>query len=260
MSVHHIQDHEQYHANLRLSLKDKLWFVGLLPTGRPLTYIDFGCADGALLGAIARDNPCAELVGYDVRKDAIEAAVRRLPGAFCTPEIAMLMLKAQEAKRQGRRVVLILSSVIHEVLSQGTMWWQFWQTVRDINADYIAIRDMAVEQDAWATPPLYREAEALCCAPAYQQWMLSGGGMENRGDMLHGLLKYRYGDWEREYAENYLPLSSEEYLNLTTVGSGYRLRHFEHYSYEFHRKQWQEDFGITISDATHVKILLKRCV
>jgi len=258
MTVHSIHDHEQYHANLRRSLKDKLWFVGLLPQGRPLTYIDFGCADGALLGSIQRDNPCAEIIGYDTRKDAIEAAIRHLPGGYWTPQIELVTMKAQEAKRNGRRVVLILSSVIHEVLSQGTMWWQFWQTVRSLNADYIAIRDMAVEQETWSRAPSYHEVETLCLAEKYQPWMLNGRGMENRGDMLHGLLKYQYGNWEREYAENYLPLTSEEYLNLCTVGSGYALRHFEHYSYEFHRKRWQEDFGITIPDPTHIKLLLKR--
>lgn len=258
MSIHHIVDHEQYHANLRKSLGDKMWFVGLLPTGRPLTFIDFGCADGALLGAIQKDNPCAEIIGYDVRQDAVEQAIRKLPGGFWTPEIAMVSFKADAARRMGRRVVLILSSVIHEVLSQGTQWWQFWQTIRNINPDYIAIRDMAVEREAWSLPPTYKEAEALCCSSLYEPWMLNGRGMENRGDMLHGLLKYRYGDWGREYAENYLPLTSEEYLNLTTVGSGYRLRHFEHYSYEFHRKRWQADFGITVPDCTHIKLLLKR--
>lgn len=259
MSVHHIADAPQYHANLRKALRDKLWFVGLIPTSRPVTYIDFGCADGALLGAIQRDNPNAEIVGYDIRQDAIEQAISRLPGGYWTPNIEMLGVKAQEAKRQGRRTVLILSSVVHEVLSQGTMWWQFWQTVRSLSCDYIAIRDMAVEAETSKLPPSYREAEALCCAAEYQQWMLKGDGMENRKDMLHGLLKYRYTEgWEREFNENYFPLSAEEYLNLCSVGSGYQLRHFEHYSYAHHRERWFTDFGITVNDPTHIKLLLKR--
>lgn len=255
-------DRKDYHSAMSRSVQDKLWFMGSIPSG-PVAFADFGCADGSLLRAIHERRPDAELLGYDLSTDAIEAAIRRCPGGgYWTPHLAFFAARIRRCKEAGLTVVLVLSSVVHEVISQGTRWEDFWKTIRSLGADYVAIRDMGVEASAFSTPVEAGLELSLMRSDKLTDWLLYGvqecGQLASRAEMLHGLLKYQYADREREYAENYFALTVEQWHNLTGFGSGYSLRHFEHYSLPYHRQRWEQDFGVDIPDATHIKILLKR--
>jgi hypothetical protein len=85
------------------------------------------------------------------------------------------------------------------------------------------------------------------------------GVFSSRAEFLEGLLKADYRDnWENEYAERYFPLTSEQWLNFTTVGSGYKLRHFEHYPLPALQQKWLDRYGIFVADPTHIKMLLQK--
>lgn len=251
-----------YYAKLEGSIKDKLWFVERVPA-EVTVFADFGCGDGALLNALRQVRPGAELIGYDHNGDAVEAAIaRHMGGGFWTPHLAFFAASIATHRKQGKKVCLILSSVVHEVLSQGTSWKAFWQTIRDLGADYVAIRDMAVEGSALETEVDPALELTLMRCDQLTHFLLYGvkdcGRFANRAEMLEGLLKYRYQDTEREYAENYFALTVEQWHNLTACGSGYQLRHFDHHSMAWHRARWHEDFGVDIPDATHLTVLLKK--
>ena len=82
------------------------------------------------------------------------------------------------------------------------------------------------------------------------------GGLTSNKNFLHYLLTYRYVEnWDREVRENYFPHCIEEFLNKIPVH--YEVVYFEHYTLPFLREQVWKDFGFTLSDSTHAKILLK---
>jgi hypothetical protein len=252
---------DTYHLRLRSSIKDKLWFVSRVPEDVTV-FADFGCADGALLANLKAERQC-DVIGYDRNKSSIEAAIARSPqGGFWTPHLALFAAELDALHKQGKKSCLILSSVVHEVLSEGTSFHSFWKTIRALGCDYIAIRDMGVEHDLYDTPVEPSLEQALMRSDKLTHWLLYGceevGRVGNKREMLEGLLKYDYEDTTKEYAETYLSLSAEQWINLTTVGSGYQLRHFDHYPLAYHVRRWEEDFGVSIKEPTHVNLLLKK--
>lgn len=261
---------EAYVSRLRSSTPDKLFFLSKLPP-EVTVFADFGCADGHLLREVhleRRETPDGwdgVYIGYDHDAAMVEAArSRRVPGQFeFTADFAMFSARIERHHRQGRKSCLILSSVVHEVLSQEPgMFLRFWLSVKSLGCHYVAIRDMAVEEGAYRKPVAKAEINAALEDEDLGHFLRHGTKeamvFQNRAEFLEGLLKCRYEDKAREYAESYFPLTSEQWLNWTTIGSGYKLRHFEHTPLLFLQRWWAEKFGLFIPDPTHVKLLLQK--
>lgn len=252
-----------YYGSLANSLKDKLFFVDRIP-GDVTVAVDFGCGDGRLLDAVSYELPqLTHLMGYDIAKDALALAQQRSPDILWTADIEAIKCKLNGLHHAGHKSVLILSSVIHEVLSAGGSWLTFWALVRELGCNYVVIRDMAVSLEAYTSKVDPVTEARLASAPELQDVLLFGtkepGCFESRAEMLQALLKFGYdADLEKELSENYFPITAEQYLNFTMVGSGYSVRHYEHYSLKHHRDRWSEMFGVKVCDPTHIKLILKR--
>jgi len=265
MNVHNVvrlpTDVSKYYRRMESSMPDKLFFVERLPHDVTV-FADFGCGDGSLLDFVILERPtCRAAIGYDISKDALRRASAKNPDGFWTPSFAAFGARIDRWKREGHKVCLVLSSVVHEVLASPAGFIAFWRMLRALECDYIAIRDMACEIDAFSSPAV--DQDRLLESGLMRDVVLYGTGgnfaFQNRAEMLQALLKYRYeDDIHKELAENYFPLSAEQWLNATTIGSGYQLMHFDHYSLPFNRERWFDDFGVNVPDPTHIKILLKR--
>jgi len=165
-----------------------------------------------------------------------------------------------ESVREGRKVCVILSSMIHELYAYSPLEIDtFWNSIWDIKAEYIAIRDMCVSRAC------SRPSDPTLAARIYQrfdpskiaQWEARWGSLSDNWSMVNFLLHYRYLDnWEREYKENYLPICKEDLLHL--VIDSYCPIHIEHYVLPFIRAEVQKTFGIQLQDATHIKLILQR--
>jgi hypothetical protein len=123
---------------------------------------------------------------------------------------------------------------------------------------------MGVDPEAYHKPVSSDEYEAVTTGPACENmkhWLITGaaepGQFAHRAEFLEALLKCDYRDnWENEWAERYFPLTADQWVNFTTIGSGYKLRHFEHSGLPFFQNKWKERYGIYVPDSTHVKLLL----
>lgn len=262
-----MNDLAKYVAGLDGSMDDKLFFVDKLP-GDVTVFADFGCAGGATLRHARQMRRAKGYeffgLGYDHSPDMVEIA-RHASGTDCTftGSFAMFAARLERHHRLGRKSCLVLSSVVHEVLTQlGTAEFpQFWRLLRKLGCDYIAIRDMAVEASALRRSPDVRITEAAYRDPDIAHFLAFGsrepGTFSSQAELLEGLLKAGYRDnWQQEYAERYFPLTSEQWLNWTTIASGYRLRHFEHGPLPHLQALWRRKHGVTVSDPTHIKMLL----
>lgn len=248
----------KYYERLGSSLEEKLFFISRIPSDVTV-FADFGCGDGRLLANLAERRHCDFQIGYDINAKALPEADTH---SIYTAHLGLFAAAVLRQQRLGRKVCLILSSVVHEVLSQGRNWFKFWNDIRTINPDWIVIRDMACSLEAQIAPA-GPEARHLEADPRMANSLLYNadvpGMFSTRAEMLEALLKYRYSEnMKQELDETYFPLAAEQWLNLTNVGSGYQIQHFDHHSVPWHRENWKRDFGMDIEDPTHIKIILKK--
>jgi SAM-dependent methyltransferase len=261
-----------YTEEMAKSLVDKLFFLDKVDARM---FVDFGCADGTMLAFIDHVFPKGmTLVGYDINPKMIEAAKKAHPDSAITftsdwEEVRALVSEHRErAPRGDGRVCLVLSSVLHELHSYADeqaiadAFAKIWgEDGSGLEFDYVAIRDMMVSR---ATS---RPSDMIAVARVQQvfearhpgllaQWEAKWGAIIENWSLVHFLLTYRYtANWEREFRENYLPKATEEFL------AGIPEKFFpifkEQFTLPFLRRRVKEDFGIALSDTTHIKLVLE---
>lgn len=247
-----IQDLQVYIQRMQRSLLDKLFFADKI--FEPIrTVLDFGCANGTLIGAMQGMFPEYVYVGYDISPEMLRMARQALPEVTFCQEWDQISVDPDTT-------LLNISSTIHEVYAYGdeASVSQFWDRVFGTGFKYIAIRDMMISDQipSRADPEDVEKARKLF-PEKLDRFERIWGDIGHRKNLIHYLLKYSYTEnWEREVNENYLPLSVERLLAL--IPDTYDIVYQEHYVLPYIRHQVRKDSGITLKDATHFKLLLER--
>lgn len=235
------------------SIEDKLWFTRFLdmPTFQDnAVVIDYGCADGALIKVLARKYPNIFFIGTDCNDKMLQLAKDNCKGlinvAFDT-ETNLPSLK-------DKKVILIMSSVFHELMSYYNYYKFLEDFLPSINPDYIFFRDMAFNESS-DRKALQSDIEKINKHPLYEDYYRTRG-KHYQYWLLNFLLKYRYTqNWERERDEVYVP-TYFEYINI--YFPNYNIIYSKHYILPFLKDKVMEDFGINLVDKTHCNIIFKR--
>lgn len=237
-----------YNDGMRKSMLDKIWFLDKID-GDIDTVYDYGCADGSLLKMVGEICPSMKLTGYDISQEMIDIAKQNVPNADYL---------STYPKSNLHNTVLNASSVFHEIHAYSPdVKWDY-QNIFNSCATYIAIRDMFYSKHSChPTNPISLAKVLQHENPnKISEFEAFNGLLVNNKDFLHYLLTYRYVEnWDREVRENYFPHSVEEFLSK--IPNHYEIVFFEHYTLPFLRDRIFEDFGFTLNDPTHAKILLK---
>ncbi|MBR2570953.1 MAG: class I SAM-dependent methyltransferase [Clostridia bacterium] len=257
-----ILDFTHYTTEMRKSLIDKIFFMDKLDEDAA-AILDYGCADGVLVDFLAAIFPETAFVGYDQSPAMIEAAKARsaAPNAAFFSDFDAAMADLASRGIAPDRVGVNLSSLIHEVYSYGTpeSIEAFWRDINGRGFRYITIRDMCCDQSAHR-PALKEDvlkARRSCPAKQIEEFEACHGSLSDNYNLLHFLMKYRYlANWDRECAENYLPLTVEQFIGK--LSGDYELIYFDHYVLPFLARVVRQDMDITIKDYTHVKLILRR--
>ena len=81
------------------------------------------------------------------------------------------------------------------------------------------------------------------------------GPITDNKNLVHFLLKYRYlVNWNREVNENYFPVDIETFLRKFRKED---IIYLERFRVPFLDECIAEDFGISLTDYTHVKLIVK---
>lgn len=231
-SDQHLPD---YCGSMVKSLSEKLFFVSVLP--REVTALaDFGCADGALLKRalvdLRWDRPTGVRgVGYDRDERMIDRAKNGTPKDWMTnftSSFGMFRAALQQDRTAGRKSCLVLSSVIHEWLSDGQTHGDLVDLIDELDPDWVAIRDMAATQ----------RGESPC-----PQEYLKSAFPENA---------------EQEAEEDYFAFNADAFVADCVLNSGWKLRHYHRYIPAHVQKGIYARHGVWVEEPTHVQILLKR--
>lgn len=250
-----INNYEVYNHGMKKSIKDKLFFEGLIDESVD-TFVDFGCADGQILKQIHEDFPDWNLRGIDCDENMIGLSKLNCPYAFYGNDIL------SSCFLDNHKAILNMSSVIHEIYSYTSPKeiTELWDKIFSCNFKYISIRDIMISNTADKISTIQDIQKVYSYSsndPFLKDFENKWGRIESNKNLIHYLLKYRYiENWDREVKENYLPITTEEFLNL--IPQEYEIVYYNHYVLPFTKDRIMEDFGIELKDNTHVKILLKR--
>ena len=138
----------------------------------------------------------------------------RLPNTAFFSDLDQLKQWLQQHQLSPAQVSLNLSSLIHEVYSYGTpeSIRDFWSFVNESGFGSITIRDMCLDQTAHR-PSLKEDVlkvRRTLSAHMIEEFEACHGSLSDNYQLIHLLMKYRYqANWQRECAENYLPLTLE---------------------------------------------------
>jgi len=253
----HLSNITRYNTEMKKSLIDKAFFLDKVEDSE--IFIDFGCADGVLLGFMEKLFPEYTYIGYDIAVEELEAAKANTTAKLFSDW--KLLIQHVEKIRGDKKVTVICNSLIHEVYSYSNHVEikEFWNQIYNSNFNYVVIRDMCVSRTT------SRPSDIISVAKVRQhfqhedklnQFETEWGGIYDNWALTHFLLKYRYTEsWAREVKENYLPLNLEALLAL--IPPTYTPILMEHFTLPFIRQRVLADFGIDLQDRTHIKLILK---
>ena len=145
-----IQNLARCNVELYKTMKDKLFFTSILPHDKEYSFFDYGCGDGELLFHLRRiyGNGC-HYTGYDTNPTMIRKAREKDYDSYYSESVGCMHYISNV-----RNKVLILSSVIHEILTEDQgLIDLFWNRVQETNWDYIVVRDMMYSEES--CQPLY---------------------------------------------------------------------------------------------------------
>lgn len=251
-------DLHAYNASMEKSLEDKLFFLD--HTAGAMTFVDFGCANGAVLKAISEKRQAKTLIGIDINPLQLAIASQKVPNGVFVESFELVRERIEAAP--GPKVA-IFSSVLHEEPRL------FTEEVAN-RFDYIVIRDMGITGGfARARVPVAMANKVIVGATTKVQraWTAATASMgktpyaQNMGAFTEFLLKYPYlgnteAQTQRELAENY-PMPSLEDL-IDNADPTWATIIFEHYSAPWVVDRIRQDFGFEFPFPTHFKMILKK--
>lgn len=266
-----------YNKEMKKGMEDKLFFIDKLPNNQNYCFVDFGCADGSMISALAdiyrnTNEHQYMFIGYDISETMIDLARTNYSGPLYTTvkfttSWNNVIEKMKSLGSIRYKKVLILSSVIHEVYSyadENHTVEDFWKKVLCSGFDYIIIRDMCPSNDINREadysdvmkiqnnnhPDIKTELIDFC-----NKW----GTITTYKNLIHFLLKYRWKvNWNREVNENYFPITIQDlFEKFREYSNIYTLHYFERFRVPFLDQCFKEDFNIELKDYTHIKAIYK---
>jgi SAM-dependent methyltransferase len=243
---------QAYNQRMSKSLIDKLFFI---PRVDSEVYVDFGCADGTLLGFMKDNFPEHTYVGFETSDVQLEIAHDKFPDITFTKNWDEIL----DCIR-NKNATLILSSVIHEVYSYciDEEIFEFWNRVFSSGFKHIVIRDMSISEnyineiiDLETVANIRRNVEHK---QYLREFEVKWGKISIGINYLHWLLKYTYHEnWATEVAENYLPLSTEKLLEQ--IPETYKIDYLSTFTLPWTRSKALETFGVDLKIPSHIKMI-----
>lgn len=248
-----IKNYNTYLQQMEKSLDEKLFFIDYFRAANITQLVDFGCADGALIAAIAGNFPTCEIIGYDLDPIMIQTAeARGLPA-----NVTFVSDLAQIEVRPGSAV--LLSSVLHEIYSYADNIPSILEFINRF--DHIFIRDMRYMLGGDITTGITTNINQVDLVRANAQESLLRdferiwGSISNRKQMVHFMLKHRYkSNWDREVKENYFATDWDELFDSLD----HRIIYQENYIPVAVQQILSDDFGICLQDYTHTRLILRK--
>jgi 2-polyprenyl-3-methyl-5-hydroxy-6-metoxy-1,4-benzoquinol methylase len=251
---HNLADKQVYLDRMSKPLQEKLR-VGRYIDESARKILDVGCADGTITLALAHRFPDKEFLGIDLDPEFVALANQRAKNEGLTNvRFENIYLRDLLAKSDRYDTVLFVS-VLHEFFSYGQGVSSVLKALADSEemlnpGGDIVIRDMILHEYTRHTS--YSVEEVLKkilkrdgLSSQVKDFERYFGPVKQIAPLNHFLLKYMYKEnWDREVAENYVPVTFEQYESIFSL-LGMELVLKDSQLVPFLKKKWEEDFGLT---------------
>lgn len=248
-----IKNREHYLNSMRKSMLDKVFFIDKIfePVS---TIVDFGCADGSLIGFLQELFPEYSYIGYDNDSDMIKIAQNSYKNCSFYTDLKEITLTNDS--------LLNLSSVVHEIYSycDKEAIQNFWNYVFNSGFKYISFRDMMLDGlEDYFYDAVKIEKITDKYSYAFEEYQNVWGKVKSNADFIHFLYKSKYvygGNWERELHENYIPIDYQDMIRF--IPDNYEIVYQNHYIFPYLAYWVKREFDIDLHTPTHLQLLLKR--
>lgn len=246
-----LNDRKGYLERMSKALYEKLRVLEYIPEDVK-RILDVGCADGSITRPIARLRPGAHVKGVDISDDFIKTANEGERVENATFDKAWL---SDLHDRPERYDCITFISVLHEFFHYEKGITSVLKAVCDAYellepGGKIVIRDMILPEGMKEPSTAMRDIADTVRAKEGMDSLMKDfekahGPIDTLYQLNHFLLKYMYTDnWERECKENYVPVTSEQYMSLFKL-LGAEVEISKTYLLPFLREKWRDDFGLS---------------
>lgn len=240
-----------------MTRKEKLFFLNKVKLSSCDFIVDFGCANGRLLYEIDKrlKNKAKGLRLFGVEKNSDITIDYIFSHKF---ERVEKLSDLPNAEMQGKRVLLILSSVLHE-LDYGTL-----KELAEWANDYattISIRDMRLFASDWLMRKEQRKMEIFVqninlFLDKEQLRLFYDVFRNNVTSLYEFFLKYTYTkNWATEKEEIYL---GHNVWDFGKCLRGFKSKYCKQYILPYKRKTVYHDFKYRMRAKTHVKAIFEK--
>lgn len=257
-----VNDLSLYLERMEAGLEDKLFFIDECENVKH--FLDFGCANGVIIEVLSKIFPDAKFYGFDANQLSLDIArSKNIRNAMFSDDIDSLMEELYNNCVEGEKSAIILSSVVHEVMSMATYQEMglFWKFIKRSDFTYIVIRDMAISANTRIlTVPhedvtkVKQKADKALLESFTQEW----GSISGTANFIHFLLKYPYKEnWATEIKENYMVnLEVLESATLYKRSNPFSIIHYDYYMHPYIKERVKKDFDVDLTFKTHIKMIL----
>lgn len=247
---------ETYNTEMKKSIIDKIFFIDKIETD---VIVDYGCADGELVGFLSNMFPAITYIGYDNSEEEISLAREKYPNLKFFSKWNEVLNHLKTLRYNS--ATLVLSSVFHEIVhycSESTIDTTLDEIFASEFFRYISIRDMSTSNS------INRPSKAMDVANIFKyanhahlnDFQGIWGSVYQNENLVHFLLKYRYNmNWHREVNEDYFSVQYEKFFQL--IPDCWKIIYHDHYILPFIKNVVKEDFDIELTDNTHLKLILE---
>lgn len=256
-----MKDSNGYLKRMEKSIREKLFFINHMDLNNKII-IDFGAANGALVKELINMNfenttYCCIEKNKEFFEECKKLEKEKTADMCVFGSLTEVEKWLEYNKQETREVILICSSVMHELTSK--MQRDVVSFSREY-CDYMVVRDMFYEYDSI---PDEREKDILekiiCLAPRpdlMQQFFYLRG--LSKKSIAEYLLKYSYVEnWNTEVNEKYLDVDWVNIKYFETKEVEVKVIYENYYTNSFIASRVYDTFGIRMDWYTHGQIILK---
>lgn len=223
-----MRDFLEYYKSMGANITEKIDFViDELKVNKYQTVIDFGCADGQVLRALAPLFPNITFVGYDINRTVIENNIK-----LNSIDNINYVYNIKQITYSSDLTMVMFSSVLHEVFTFLNTFEisKILDFVKDMKA--IAIRDMFFHKQK-DSPEVYKDDGSEIFKKFQEYHKTNRDEIIGAENIVEYLLKKRYlTNFNEEVKEKYFSVPWKE-LKYTFHSQGFRQVYLNEYMNEF---------------------------
>lgn len=245
-----MNDENSYLEKMERAMEEKIFFLDKVDFNEVDAIVDFGCANGVLIGII--DNFLQgkkQIIGYDNYQYFIDICNNKYINNKNL--IFISDFPSLQEKLKSLNYAIIFSSCLHELNDDNLE--KALTLIK--NSKFVIIRDMYFDESMNKKIECPQFLSKIDKNQLYD-FEREHGKIDNLKNLYHILLKYTYKEnWQTEVKENYF---SVDYTNILNQLKNHAVIFDQPYTLPFKKDEVLKEFNFNLTLPTHRKLIIKK--